>query len=329
MDKQMLVWLSVLILPTLLSLCFGSTLAASKGLSYGYYSKTCPQAEEIVKEQVKKIYYIHGNSAISFHRNVFHDCAVMGCDASLLLDSTPGHKGEKESERNFGMRNFKYVHVIKKAVEHVCPGIVSCADIVVLSGRDGVAMLGGPHFEVKTGRKDTRGFSTDADADTYLLPHDTGVSAFLDSMATLNINTAQAVALLGSHTVGRTHCKHLVSRLYPIVDPTLNANYSSYLKMRCPSAKPNPKAVEYSRNDPATPMLFDNNYYRNVMQMRGLLKLDNALFLDARTKPYVEKMAHDINYFYEQFVEGMSILTEHKVLTGSQGEIRKHCQWVN
>lgn len=319
--------LSVVLYTFLICVC--PSQAASEGLSYGYYSGTCSNVEDIVKEQVNKIYYIHGNSAISFTRNVFHDCAVQGCDGSLLLDSTPGHVSEKESERNFGMRNFKYVNVIKKEVEKACPGVVSCADIIVLSGRDGVAMLGGPHFEVKTGRKDTREMTTSTDADTYLLPHDTDVNAFLDSMATLNINTAQAVALIGAHTVGRTHCKHLVTRLYPEVDPTLNANYSSYLKMRCPSPTPDPKAVKYSRNDPVTPMKFDNNYYKNVMKMKGLLKLDNALYLDPRTKPYVEKMAEDNNYFYEQFIEGMSILTEHKVLTGSQGEIRKHCQWVN
>ncbi|KAH7404348.1 hypothetical protein KP509_15G021600 [Ceratopteris richardii] len=99
--------------------------------------------------------------------------------------------------------------------------------------------------------------------------------------------------------------------------------------MRCPSPHPDPKAVKYARNDPGTPMKFDNNYYRNVMHMKGLLKLDNALYLDSRTKPYVQKMAEDNNYFFEQFVEAMSILTEHYVLTGDEGEIRKHCQWVN
>ncbi|KAH7404347.1 hypothetical protein KP509_15G021600 [Ceratopteris richardii] len=227
------------------------------------------------------------------------------------------------------MRNFKYLNVIKKALDEECPGVVSCADIVVLSGRDGVAMLGGPHFEVKTGRRDTKKHTTDKDADHALLAHDAGVHAFLDTMAKLNINTPQAVALIGSHTVGRVHCVHLVSRLYPTVDATLNSSYAEYLKMRCPSPHPDPKAVKYARNDPGTPMKFDNNYYRNVMHMKGLLKLDNALYLDSRTKPYVQKMAEDNNYFFEQFVEAMSILTEHYVLTGDEGEIRKHCQWVN
>ena len=85
----------------------------------------------------------------------------------------------------------------------------------------------------------------------------------------------------------------------------------------------------YSRNDPITPMRFDNNYFKNVMQLKGLLKLDNALYLDPRTNVYVEKFANDNNYFFEQFVEAMSILTEHKVLTGSQGEIRKRCDVIN
>ncbi|MCO5557207.1 hypothetical protein L7F22_010767 [Adiantum nelumboides] len=297
-------------------------------LSHGYYEQTCPQAEEIVQQQVERIYGIHGNSAVSFTRNIFHDCSVQGCDGSLLLDSLPGHAGEKDSDKNFGMRNYKYVNEIKEAIEQVCPGVVSCADILILSGRDGIAMLGGPHFAVKTGRRDTRNFSVDA-ADSELLPHDADVDAFLIKMAGLNVNISQAVALAGAHMVGRTHCKHLVDRLYPTVDPTLDADYSTYLKTRCPTQSPDPKAVEYSRNDPITPMKFDNNYYKNVMNKKGLLRLDNGLYLDERTKPYVELMAQNNDYFFEQFVEGISILSEHNVLTGSHGEIRKHCQFLN
>ncbi|KAI5084322.1 hypothetical protein GOP47_0000491 [Adiantum capillus-veneris] len=302
--------------------------ASGSGLSYDFYKTTCPSLELLVKKEVARIYYIHGNAAISFLRNMFHDCAVQGCDASLLLESVPGHPGEKGSEHNTGMRNFKYVDEIKAAVEKACPGVVSCADIIILSGRDGVAMLGGPQFKVKTGRRDTRKFSLAA-ADATLLPQDVDVTTFLNLMETFGLDIREAVALIGAHTVGRTHCKNLVKRLYPTVDPTLNYTYSYYLKKRCPTPHPPLKAVLYSRNDPITPMKFDNNYFKNVIQMKGLLKLDNALYLDPRTKPYVVKMAKDNNYFYAQFVEGISILTEYKVLTGLQGEIRKHCKWVN
>lgn len=63
---------------------------------------------------------------------------------------------------------------------------------------------------------------------------------------------------------------------------------------------PNPKAAKYSRNDHVMLMKFDNNYYKNVMKMKGLLKLDNVLYLDPRTKAYVEKMAQ---YFYELWIQ--------------------------
>lgn len=39
------------------------------------------------------------------------------------------------------MRNFKYIETIKEALENECPNTVSCADIVVLSARDGVVMV--------------------------------------------------------------------------------------------------------------------------------------------------------------------------------------------
>lgn len=314
-----------------LLLCFRAWVfvgAQSGGLSYGFYQKSCPQAEAIVKREVTALYYIHGNTAVSFLRNIFHDCAVQGCDGSLLLDSTPGHLSEKESDKNFGLRNFKYVEVIKKAVEKECPGVVSCADILILSGRDGIGMLGGPSFQVKTGRRDTRESSSQA-ADTELLATDVDVTTLLQRFSELNLNTPQTVALLGAHTVGRTHCKNLVQRLYPTVDKTLNSTYASYLKLRCPSPKTDPEAVEYSRNDRITPMGFDNNYYKNVVNMKGLLKVDNALYLDPRTAPYVTRMAADNSYFFQQFVEAMAVLTEYNVLTGNQGEIRTNCKWVN
>lgn len=45
---------------------------------------------------------------------------------------------EKEMDRSFGLRNFRYLDSIKEAVERECPGVVSCADILVLSATDGI-----------------------------------------------------------------------------------------------------------------------------------------------------------------------------------------------
>src|SRR4051812_1012908 len=111
------------------------------GLRLNYYSESCPRAEEIVKEQVRRLYEEHGNTAVSWLRALFHDCAVKSCDASLLLetDASTGLVSEQASPRSFGMRNFKYVGAIKSALERECPSTVSCADILALAARDGAA----------------------------------------------------------------------------------------------------------------------------------------------------------------------------------------------
>lgn len=67
--------------------------------------------------------------------------ATQGCDASILLVAAGGAMSEQTSQRSFGMRNFKYVATIKDALERECPKTVSCADIVALSARDGVALV--------------------------------------------------------------------------------------------------------------------------------------------------------------------------------------------
>ncbi|RRT43047.1 hypothetical protein B296_00029384 [Ensete ventricosum] len=102
------------------------------GLKLNYYSKSCPRAEEIVKHEVVKLYNEHGNTAVSWVRNLFHDCMVEVCLPGRFVIS------EQSADRSFGMRNFKYVATIKEALEKECPATVSCADIIALSAREDV-----------------------------------------------------------------------------------------------------------------------------------------------------------------------------------------------
>lgn len=46
------------------------------GLVMNFYKESCPQAEDIITEQVKLLYKRHKNTAFSWLRNIFHDCAV-------------------------------------------------------------------------------------------------------------------------------------------------------------------------------------------------------------------------------------------------------------
>ncbi|KAK3432051.1 hypothetical protein EUGRSUZ_E04056 [Eucalyptus grandis] len=298
------------------------------GLVIDFYKDTCPQAEDIIKEQVKLLYKRHKNTAFSWLRNIFHDCAVQSCDASLLLDSTRRDLSEKETDRSFGMRNFRYLDTIKEAVERECPGVVSCADILVLSARDGVVALGGPQIPLKTGRRDGRRSRADV-IEEHLPDHNESMSVVLERFAKMGIDTPGVVALLGAHSVGRTHCVKLVQRLYPEVDPALNPDHVEHMLYKCPDPIPDPKAVQYVRNDRGTPMIFDNNYYRNILDNKGLLLVDHQLAVDKRTKPYVKKMAKSQNYFFKEFARALTTLSENNPLTGDKGEIRRQCNVAN
>ncbi|CAJ1968491.1 unnamed protein product [Sphenostylis stenocarpa] len=317
--------ISFLLLLLLAHFCLGKSQ-----LQLNYYSTSCPKAEDIIKQQVTELYHKHGNTAVSWVRNLFHDCVVKSCDASLLLETARDGTvvSEQTSERSFGMRNFKYVSTIKAAVEQECPLTVSCADIVALSARDGISLLGGPSIEMKTGRRDSKE-SYAKEVEDLIPNHNDSISLVLSRFQAIGIDLEATVALLGAHSVGRVHCVNLVHRLYPTVDTTLDPARAEYLKRRCPTPNPDPKAVLYSRNDLKTPMIIDNNYYKNILQHKGLLTVDEELATDSRTAPYVQKMANDNEYFHQQFSRAIQLLSETNPLTGDEGEIRKDCRYLN
>ncbi|RZS24589.1 hypothetical protein BHM03_00057679 [Ensete ventricosum] len=117
------------------------TLAATN-LSVGYYSKTCPDAELVVRGAIQAAMAREPRSGASVMRLQFHDCFVNGCDASVLLDATPNMPGEKQALSNINsLRSFEVIDEAKAAVEQKCPGVVSCADIIVMAARDAVVLV--------------------------------------------------------------------------------------------------------------------------------------------------------------------------------------------
>lgn len=68
---------------------------------------------------------------------------MQGCDASILLDSTPSSASEKLAIPNINsVRGFKVIDQIKAAVDEACGGpVVSWADILAVAARDSVAMV--------------------------------------------------------------------------------------------------------------------------------------------------------------------------------------------
>lgn len=70
---------------------------------------------------------------------------MQGCDASILIASKGGSKelAEKDAEdnRDLKVEGFETVRKAKELVERKCPGVVSCADILVIAARDYVHLV--------------------------------------------------------------------------------------------------------------------------------------------------------------------------------------------
>ncbi|XP_054797152.1 peroxidase 57-like [Prosopis cineraria] len=79
---------------------------------------------------------------------------LLGCDASILIDSTEGSKSEKDAKDSFFLWGFNFIDDVKEILEVECPSIVSCADIIARTVRDVVALVGGPKYKVPTGGRD-------------------------------------------------------------------------------------------------------------------------------------------------------------------------------
>ncbi len=80
-------------------------------------------------------------------------------------------------------------------------------------------------------------------------------------------------------------------------------------------------------NDPITPLQFDNQYFKNLKKHLGLFTADESLFNDPRTIKLVEHYANNQDAFFKQFGLSLRKMGKIGVLTGTQGQIRKHC-WV-
>ena len=64
--------------------------------------------------------------------------------ASVLLDDSFGNQSqsiERQAIPNKTLKGFDVIEFIKEELERVCPGVVSCADILSLATRDGIFLV--------------------------------------------------------------------------------------------------------------------------------------------------------------------------------------------
>lgn len=111
-------------------------------------------------------------------------------------------------------------------------------------------------------------------------------------------------------------------------DVTLEKTYYSGLKARCPKSGGD---NNISPLDIASPVKFDNTYYKLILYGKGLLSSDEVLLTGkvAKTMELVKNYAADESLFFHQFANSMIKMGNIKPLTGSNGEIRKNCHFIN
>ncbi|KAF1890690.1 hypothetical protein Lal_00013285 [Lupinus albus] len=314
----------------------GLTLSSDAQLDTSFYKKTCPKVHSIVREVVRNVSKKDPRMLASLIRLHFHDCFVLGCDASILLNNTDTPtKIESEQQaapNNNSIRGLDVVNQIKTAVENACPGIVSCADILTLASEISSVLGGGPDWKVPLGRRD--GVTANRTLANLNLPSPfSGLDTLKSRFLAQGLNTTDLVALSGAHTFGRARCTFITNRLYNFSnsgkpDPTLDTTYLQQLRGECPNGGNGNNLVNF---DLTTPDTIDNHYYSNLQVKKGLLQSDQELFstTGADTINLVNTFAKNQDAFFASFKASMIKMGNIGVITGKNGEIRKQCNFIN
>nr|XP_004298191.2 PREDICTED: lignin-forming anionic peroxidase-like [Fragaria vesca subsp. vesca] len=310
----------------LLLLALMST-TSSATVSSTFYNKACPNALATIRKSVRTAVSAERRMAASLVRLHFHDCFVQGCDASILLDDTASITGEKTARPNLNsVRGYGVIDNAKAAVEKLCPGVVSCADIVAVAARDASVAVGGPDWAVKLGRRDSTTASKTL-AESSLPSFLDSLESLTNRLAGLGLNVRDLVALSGAHSIGQAQCFTFRDRIYNETSD-IDANFARTRGRRCPAAA-NDGNANLAPLDLVTPNQLDNNYFKNLIQKKGLLASDQVLFSGGSTDSVVSEYSSKPAKFKADFATAMIKMGNINPLTGSNGQIRRICSALN
>ncbi|EMS47439.1 Peroxidase 70 [Triticum urartu] len=333
---------SIRLPPFLLLLAATCAAVANAQLSEDYYGSSCPAALLTIRTTVATAVLLDRRMGASLLRLYFHDCFVqaspqdlpllfpwssfnIGCDASVLLDDTPSFTGEKGAGPNAGsLRGFEVIDRIKLLLELICPGTVSCADILAVAARDAVVHLGGPSWTVLLGRRDATSASASL-ANSDLPGPNSNLNDLLAAFSKKGLSSTDMVALSGGHTIGRAQCQNYRNRIY--ADTDIDGTFAASLRGDCPQSGGNDGNL--APLDASSPDYFDNSYFSGLLTHMGLLHSDQALYDGGSTDGLVRSYASNNDQFGSDFAAAMVKLGNLGVLTGAYGEIRVNCRAVN
>lgn len=129
---------------------------------------------------------------------------------------------------------------------------------------------------------------------------------------------------LGAHTMGKARCPLFRSRIYN--KNNIDSSFATSLQANCPSIGGD---ENLSPLDTTTQNLFDNAYFCNLVNKKGLLQSDQQLFNGGSTDSQVQNYARNPLAFSRDFVNAMIKMSNLSPLTGNDGQIRTKCYEVN
>ncbi|XP_047971913.1 lignin-forming anionic peroxidase-like [Salvia hispanica] len=291
-------------------------------LSSTFYDSTCSNALSTIRTSIRQAVSRERRMAASLVRLHFHDCFVQGCDGSILLDDNTGERVALQN--NNSVRGFEVVEAAKQAVEAICPGVVSCADVLTVAARDATVAVGGQSWTVKLGRRDSTTFASRTQAETDLPRGSDSLQTLISNFARKNLNERDMVALSGSHTIGQARCATFRARIYS--NTSIDPGFASTRQRGCPQTGGNNNLAPL---DLVTPNSFDNNYFRNLVQLKGLLASDQVLFSGGSSDSIVQGYINNPRSFQSDFGASMIKMGDIEPLTGGNGIIRKTCGSAN
>lgn len=141
----------------------------------------------------------------------------------------------------------------------------------------------------------------------------------------------------GSHTIGESRCLSFKPRIYGenLEEEEEDDHYKRItvfhriLRSICPESGRDSHVVPL---DFKTPARFDNQYFRNILQGKGLLNSDNVLIsqdVEGKISKKVWDYASDEQLYFRSFVYSIIKMGNINVLSGREGEIRRNCRVVN
>ncbi|KAL4586465.1 hypothetical protein LXL04_011101 [Taraxacum kok-saghyz] len=291
-------------------------------LSSTFYNNTCPNALRTIRTTIRTAISRERRMAASLLRLHFHDCFVQGCDASILLDDAgPTIISEKNALPNKGsVRGYEVIEAAKSEVEKLCPGVVSCADILTVAARDASEMVGGPTWSVKLGRRDSTTASRVL-AETSLPSFKASLDSLISNFRDNGLSARDMVALSGAHSIGQAQCFLFRDRIYSN-GSDIDGGFASTRRRGCPRIGGDGNLAPL---DLVTPNSFDYNYFKNLMQKKGLLESDQVLYSGGSTDSIVSEYSSNPNKFKSDFAAAMVKMSEIRPLMGEEGVIRRIC----